>query len=288
MEIVDYLRIARRRLWILILVPLLAAGGAVALVLQSPPSYSATGYLSTAAIVGGPTNKYTGTKAASDFAAAFSAAAKSPPVLFAVARGSNLPVRDLSSGLTVTQNGESSDMTLTFTGADQQRVVPTLTAIKDATLESLFAQQVSQAKRQVAAAQAVVYTENQRLSRLTELYGRQDPRVTFQQSLRQTAIGALRAANIQYQAAKNQLSAAQSSRPWFLSPVRSVSPTTAMVRTVVPVVAAAIFLSVILVAMLELLANSRRRSREAGIETQAARRDRLRRAGGSPEAVTGK
>ena len=53
MEITDYLSVIRRRLWILLLVPLVAGGVVAALVLRNPPMFGATASVAAPAVVGG-------------------------------------------------------------------------------------------------------------------------------------------------------------------------------------------------------------------------------------------
>src|SRR5687767_10093033 len=85
-EIVDYLRIARRRLWVLVGVPLVAALAVGLFVGLAPQRYTATCYVAAPALVGGAAaQQYTGTQAASQFVAAFKAATTSPRVLDQVA-----------------------------------------------------------------------------------------------------------------------------------------------------------------------------------------------------------
>ena len=51
MEIIDYLRIARRRWWILVAVPVLAGLAAAALILSAPTSYTSTATVSSGSLV---------------------------------------------------------------------------------------------------------------------------------------------------------------------------------------------------------------------------------------------
>ena len=62
MEISDYLHIIRRRLWILILVPLLAGGVVAALVLRQPLKYDATATVAAPAVVGGQSTNHASTR----------------------------------------------------------------------------------------------------------------------------------------------------------------------------------------------------------------------------------
>lgn len=285
MEIADYLRVARKRLWVLILIPLLAAGAAVAWVLTSPPEYSATATLSTTAFVGGATNQFTGTQAASSFAAAFTAKATGPAVQETASEESGVPVSDLEDGIQVAQNGASSDMTITFSGPDKESVVPALEAVKKATLNSMFAAQVTQAEANVTNAQAAVVAANQRLRQVTLNYGRTDPLTVYQGQLTRVAVTDLERARSEYQMAMSQLTAAQADNILYVSDVRTVSKTRALVSTVVPVVGAAIFLSVIFVMILEMLAHSRRKSRQPALDAKDTRHPRA--AGGATEAPQG-
>ena len=285
MEIADYLRVARKRLWVLILIPLLAAGAAVAWVLTSPPEYSATATLSTTAFVGGASNQFTGTQAAPSFAATFTAKATGPAVQAAASEESGVPVSQLEDGIRVAQNGASSDMTLSFTGPDKENVVPALESVKEATLNSMFAAQVTQAEAKVSNAQAAVVAANQKLRQTTLNYGRTDPLTVYQGQLTRAAVNAFERAQIEYQMATGQLTAAQADDILYISPVRSVGKTQALVSTVVPVVGAAIFLSVIFVMILEMLAHSRRKSRQPAFDTKDTRHPRA--AGGATEAPQG-
>lgn len=260
MEIADYLRIARRRLWVLILIPLLAAAAVVAFVLQSPPKYSATATLTSTAFVGGAANQFTGTKAASEFAAQFIPTATGPAVRAQVARNTRIQGSELAAGLIVTQQGASSNMSLTFTSANRDDVIPGLKTTEQATLNKMFGLQVKLASAELASARTAVITANQRLDRFTGLYGAKDPRTVYQAQLLRIAVRALVSAQGSYQSAQNQLNAALAKDALFIGGVHSVSRKDTIIKIVVPVVGAAIFLSVILITMLEMLRTSRRRA----------------------------
>jgi len=152
-EIVDYLRIARRRLWLLVGVPVLAAGAAATLVLIAPQQYTATAYVAAPALVGGAAaQQYTGNQAANQFAAAFSAAATSPRVVDEVTAETGVAANRLRSGLVVSQVGASSQMEITFASADRSMVSPVLAATAERALAFLFSSQVAIATEQVTAA----------------------------------------------------------------------------------------------------------------------------------------
>jgi hypothetical protein len=156
-EIVDYLRIARRRLWVLVGVPLVAALAVGLFVGLAPQRYTATCYVAAPALVGGAAaQQYTGTQAASQFVAAFKAATTSPRVLDQVAADTGVATRKLRDGLAVNQVGASSQLTLTYASDRRASVEPVLTATARRALDFLFTSQVNIATEQVEAANADV------------------------------------------------------------------------------------------------------------------------------------
>ncbi|MCA2214358.1 Wzz/FepE/Etk N-terminal domain-containing protein [Jidongwangia harbinensis] len=157
METVDYLRVARKRVWILAGLPLLAAVVATGVVLLTPQRYAVTAYVAAPALVGGvAAQQYTGSQGANQFVAAFAAAATSPKVVEQVAADTGVPAAELRDGVTVKQVGASSQLTLTYTGADRDQVAPAARAMTSRALTFLFASQVDVATQQVAAAEADV------------------------------------------------------------------------------------------------------------------------------------
>ncbi|MCG5462400.1 Wzz/FepE/Etk N-terminal domain-containing protein [Micromonospora sp. NPDC053740] len=157
MEIVDYLRVARRRLWVLVGVPVLAAGAAAAIVLLAPQQFSGTAYVAAPALVGGAAGtQYTGTQAANQFVAAFGAAVTSPRVLADVGADTGVPPERLRDGLAITQVGASSQLEVTYTAGDRATVAPVLTATTTRALAFLFSSQVGIATGEVEAANADV------------------------------------------------------------------------------------------------------------------------------------
>lgn len=157
MEIVDYLRVARRRLWVLLGVPLVAALAVGLFVGLSPQRYTATCYVAAPALVGGAAaQQYTGTQAASQFVAAFKAAATSPRVVDQVAADTGVAPGTLRDGIAVAQVGASSQLTLTYESTRRDTVEPVLDATARRALAFLFASQVNIATEQVEAASADV------------------------------------------------------------------------------------------------------------------------------------
>ena len=165
METVDYLRVARKRIWILAGLPVLAAVVATGVVLLTPQRYAVTAYVAAPALVGGvAAQQYTGSQGANQFVAAFAAAATSPRVVEQVAADTGVPADDLRDGVTVKQVGASSQLTLTYTGSDKNTAAPVARAMTGRALTFLFASQVGVATQQVAAAEADVTAATKSIS----------------------------------------------------------------------------------------------------------------------------
>jgi hypothetical protein len=152
-EIIDFLSLSRRRVLVLVGVPLLAAASATAMVLTSNDTFSATATVSAPALVGGAAgNQYTGSQAVSQFVAAFQATAQGPAVRQAVSDSAHVAVSDVANNLTVSQVGASSTMTLTYTSQNRKAVEPVLAAVTRLTLQTMFGSQVALAETQISNA----------------------------------------------------------------------------------------------------------------------------------------
>ncbi len=183
MELIDYLHIARRRLWILILIPLLAVCAAAALALATPAKYTATATVSTTGLVTGSASQFTGTQAVNQFVAAFNATSTGPAVLAEAAKQTGVPAKQISAGLVVQQRGASSDMSLTFTSDRASNVIPVLTAVENNTLQSMFSPPVELTKKQLEITQGAVAAANNALTGLGDKYGITDPAIAYQAEL---------------------------------------------------------------------------------------------------------
>jgi hypothetical protein len=164
-EIVDYLRIARRRLWVLVGIPLAAAIVTTLFVFLSPAQYTATATVSAPALVGGsPGNQFSGSQAVGQFASAFQSTAQGPAIRQSVSALTGVPLAKISSGLQVAQVGASSTMQLIFTSTDRKQIVPVLTAVPKQTLSTLFGSQVTLAEQQITDTQADLTKADQAIS----------------------------------------------------------------------------------------------------------------------------
>ncbi|WP_431906737.1 Wzz/FepE/Etk N-terminal domain-containing protein [Micromonospora carbonacea] len=201
-EIVDYLRVARRRLWLLVGIPLVAGAAAALVVLLGPQQYAATSYVAAPALVGGSAaQQYTGTQAASQFAAAFAAAVTSPQVVDQVAADTGVPADALRDGLAVKQVGASSQLTVTYTAADRSTVDPVLAATGKRALAFLFASQVGIATDEVKTATDELTTATRAINDWEKANKVSQPDKLYQSTLQE--IASLRQQQLQMQAVGN-------------------------------------------------------------------------------------
>jgi hypothetical protein len=149
-EILNYARVARRRWWIVLGIPLLAVAGTAAAGLAASQRYSATAY------VAAPALPLTGTQAVNQFVAGFSAAVTAPVVIDAVSKETGVAGKALREGLAVEQVGASSQLTVTYTATQRDTVAPVLRETTRRALTFLFSSQVTIASGQVDAAQSDV------------------------------------------------------------------------------------------------------------------------------------
>jgi capsular polysaccharide biosynthesis protein len=152
METVDYLRVARKRLGLLVGLPVLAALIAVLVVLLTPARYAVTTYVAAPALQSSGT-QFSGSQGANQFVAAFAAATTSPKVIDQVAADTGVGRDDLRDGVEVKQVGASSQLTLTWTGDERDKAAPVARAMASRALTFLFASQVDAATEQVAVAE---------------------------------------------------------------------------------------------------------------------------------------
>jgi hypothetical protein len=199
-EIIDYLRVARRRLWLLVAVPVLAAGAAAALVLLAPTRYAATAYVAAPALVGGD-SQYSGNQAANQFVAAFGAAVTAPTVLAEVSAATGVDVEALRDGLTVTQVGASSQLEVSYQSTDRAVVAPVLGATTEHALSFLFSSQVEIATGEVESASADVTAATRAISDWEKANKVSQPDRVYQAALSELA--SLRQQRLQMQAVGN-------------------------------------------------------------------------------------
>lgn len=181
MEIVDYLRIARRRLWVLVGIPLAAAVITTLFVFLSPAQYTATATVSAPALVGGsPGNQFSGSQAVGQFASAFQSTAQGPAIRQSVSAATGVPLGKIQGGLTVAQVGASSTMQLVYQSTERKEIVPVLTAVTKQTLNTLFSSQVSLAEQQIADARGDLTKAGQAITAWEQTNKVVDPPTIYQ------------------------------------------------------------------------------------------------------------
>jgi uncharacterized protein involved in exopolysaccharide biosynthesis len=148
LELSDYLRAIGRRFWILVIVPVVAAGLAAAYLFQQPQMYEAKATVilpipadRSASVVTQTINDFT-TELKSDF------------ILTRLASGTGERKSALSSGLSVNQNGSSRVLGVTYSSTKAVRVKETVRRAAALTLENLFAPQVATQQNVVQEAQS--------------------------------------------------------------------------------------------------------------------------------------
>jgi len=168
MEIKEHLALIRRRLWILVLVPLLAGGATAGLVMHQAVTYHATATVAVPGVVGGLDGQFAGSTGNKAFTGNFTAVVTSRAITNAVGAELKIPSDTILAGTTTAAIGTSSIVTVTYQTvrkADAERVV---TALATKSLSFMFdprqtiaaaakAQQtVDQANQAVGAAQAAI------------------------------------------------------------------------------------------------------------------------------------
>jgi capsular polysaccharide biosynthesis protein len=185
-EIGDYLRVIRRRLWILVLVPVLATGIVGALLLLQPPRYRAVATVAAPALVGGSAdNQYSGAAGARIFVANFAAALTAPQVLAKVAEQTQTLEQDLQDGLSAQPIQESSLVQVTYLDTDRARAALVAEAASSVTIRFLFQSQVDLARRSVNTADKGVSDLKDKLEASIAKTGILDPEQRYEQEEQQ-------------------------------------------------------------------------------------------------------
>jgi capsular polysaccharide biosynthesis protein len=181
-EIIDYLRVLRMRLAILIGLPLLSvAGVAVGVFVVQPHHYTVTATVATPALVGGATyHQYAGADANKAFVYNFVSSATSDVVLQQVADQVHLSKKEIRGGLTANESGqESSLIQLTYTTSDKKMAAPVIKAVASDTLRYLFSSQLQLAQSPVTQAQTTLNNDQLALAAIRKQTGLAEPDQTL-------------------------------------------------------------------------------------------------------------
>jgi Mrp family chromosome partitioning ATPase len=180
-EIGDYLRAIRRRIWILILVPVLAAAVVAALLALQPPKYRAVATVAAPALVGGSAeNQYSGPTGARAFVANFSAALTAPQVVSKVAEQTGGSEKAIREDLSAQAIDESSLIQVTFVSTRKAQSAAVATAASSETIKFLFDSQVLLARKSLTTGQKAVTDADKKITDFTQKYGYVNPAQTYQ------------------------------------------------------------------------------------------------------------
>ena len=315
MEIIDFLKAARRRLALVILLPLVSMAATAGLLLAQAPTYTATAVVDPPALVGSLDSQYTGAQGVNQFVSAFEATASGPVVRRLVSAETGVGTATLNDGLVVAQRLTSASLAVTYTSSKKDSVVPVLNGVTTATLRALFESQVQSAQGRVDAARKAVDDASAAVGAFTAKYAMADPQKAYEAQLsrvnslvqqqasltaagnsvgaaamgspiasakadlakfgpiineytrltsaRDTAVAGLDEANAKLSTSTVQLANADPTKIVFIGGAHSVDRLPVILTTTASVGAAAFFLALVLVLILEMLARNRR-ARELG------------------------
>lgn len=187
MEIIDYLRIARRRWWVLVAVPVLAGLAAAALILSAPASYTTMATVSSGPLVNSDGSPFSGPQGTAQFVAAFTAASQNPQTRQAVQAATGVSVGDQTDGVAVTPVGTSSDIQVAFTSGDRKASAAVAQATAKETLKHMVTVRADQAVGTRDRAQQSASDANAAVNALATKYQMADPPKAYQSQLGQVA-----------------------------------------------------------------------------------------------------
>jgi capsular polysaccharide biosynthesis protein len=180
-EIGDYLRVIRRRLWILVLVPLLAAGAVAAVLLLQPIKYRAVATVAAPALVGGSaTNQYSGSGGVRVFVSNFTAALTAPQVVSKVADQTQTSEQTIRDNLTAQPIQESSLIEVSYVDTQAARSAEVARTASRETIKFLFQSQVDLARRSVNTADKGVAEATSKIAEFIKKNNIVNPEQTYQ------------------------------------------------------------------------------------------------------------
>jgi len=168
-EIADYLRVARRSLWVLIVVPFGAALLAAVFVLVSPATYQATATVDLP--LGNGKSPYAGSHGQVLYVDDFRTEATSGPVVASVAARTGANAKTLPTKLQIKQVGNSSVMSVTYPAPTKAQAAAVVDAVAVATLDRILQTQANAAKPTLAVAIDARRPLLERQSELTQKAG---------------------------------------------------------------------------------------------------------------------
>ena len=185
LEIAEWLRARWWRLAVLVLVPLLAAGGAVAAALAQDPPARATAVLERPSLVGSQGSPYTGGSGVDQYAEAVVSAATGPIARRAAAEAAGLDEARVREGLDVARQAGSSRVEIVYTGApgEEEAAARVVEAVAARARSSLFDEPVQVAEAAVQSAQATYDEVSSQVSAVSAEAGYADARAAYSSQL---------------------------------------------------------------------------------------------------------
>jgi capsular polysaccharide biosynthesis protein len=176
LNINDYLWAIRRRLWLPVLVPILAAAVTAGFIYLQPEAYQAQATV----IVPALSAKGYSTSAVTQYVSTYKDVLTSAPVVAQVSRETGATKKDLTAGLSATTNTASSNIILvTYSSPKRSEVVPVAQAAATDSLDSIIGPQLFKAQSEVAATQVSLDVANQAIGDFTSKTGHLFPDVDY-------------------------------------------------------------------------------------------------------------
>jgi uncharacterized protein involved in exopolysaccharide biosynthesis len=182
-EIVDYLKAAGSRLWIILIIPVLAAAGVLGHWQLTAKTYDATAYVFAPDVFAATGNQFSGPAGTASWVNQFSATAVSPQVTHRVAAATGVPAATIAQGLKVTQVQQSGQLEIRFSWTDPSVANEVVKREATATPKALFAPQVAQAKHALAETQDSLQAVNQDILNASTAWGRTRPDLRYAERL---------------------------------------------------------------------------------------------------------
>ena len=199
MEIKDQLSIVWKKLWIVILIPMVAALVVAGLQLRQPTEYRATATVAVPGVVSGADALYGGVTGNKAFVSNFLAMAQSVGIAQQVANDTHVPLSDVEAGLTSIQVGDSGVVQVSFQTQHKGLAGKVSKAAADDSLTAVFKPGVDKAKDAVDSAKKAASDAQGAVDAFVARTGIPDPDRAYQVKAQQIA-------SLEQQAVTNQAS----------------------------------------------------------------------------------
>src|SRR5262245_55742390 len=139
MEIIEYVGIIRKRIWLVVLIPLLAIAVAIPIVLSKPTEYAATATVAGPLLISrAPGIPYATSNGAGQFVADYVAAMTLPNVVDATATATGATQDEIRSNASAIPIGQSSLIDVRYVTTDASNAANVVRALALQTLDYMF------------------------------------------------------------------------------------------------------------------------------------------------------